>query len=459
MKNSKIILVVDDESSMRKNITDILLPEGYKIFEAKDGKEALDILSDVKPNIVLLDINLPQMNGIAALKEIKKDHKDLPIIIFTAYGTSERAIEAMKSGAFDYLEKPFELDELKLIIKRAAEYSDLLGEVKQLRTQVSNINLFSKDDQLIGRSPKMQEIFKTIGRIAPTEATILIHGESGTGKELIADAIHRHSLRFNKPYIKVNCGALSETLLESEIFGHEKGSFTGAVTQRQGRFELANEGTIFLDEINNMPQSLQIRLLRVLQNQAFYRVGGEESLKVDVRIIAATNKNIELEVDEGTFRKDLFYRLNVVRINIPALRERIDDIPLLVEYFLRKYDQTNSLAVPPDSMERLQAYSWPGNVRELENTIQSAVVMAREKIISIDQLPIKNNNSAEMLSYDSLLKDGKSFKEIVENVEKTIITKALKQANWNRTQAAKILNIHRRLLYSKMKDYGIDPKN
>ena len=459
MKNSKIILVVDDESSMRKNITDILLPEGYKIFEAKDGKEALDILNEVKPNIVLLDINLPQMNGIAALKEIKKDHKDLPIIIFTAYGTSERAIEAMKSGAFDYLEKPFELDELKLIIKRAAEYSDLLGEVKQLRTQVSNINLFSKDDQLIGRSPKMQEIFKTIGRIAPTDATVLIQGESGTGKELIADAIHRHSLRFNKPYVKVNCGALSETLLESEIFGHEKGSFTGAVTQRQGRFELANEGTIFLDEINNMPQSLQIRLLRVLQNQAFYRVGGEESLTVDVRIIAATNKNIELEVDEGTFRKDLFYRLDVVRINIPPLRERIDDIPLLVEYFLRKYDQTNSLAVPPDSMERLQAYSWPGNVRELENTIQSAVVMAREKIISIDRLPIKNNNSAEMLSYDSLLKEGKSFKEIVENVEKTIIIKALKQANWNRTQAAKILNIHRRLLYSKMKDYGIDPKN
>ena len=456
MKNEKVILVVDDESSMRKNITDGLSPEGYKTFEARDGKEALKLLGEMKPNIILLDINLPQMDGITALKEIKKDYNDVPVIIFTAYGTSERAIEAMKSGAFDYLEKPFELDELKLIIKRAAEYSDLLGEVKQLRTQVSNINLFSKTDQLIGRNPKMQEIFKTIGRIAPTDATVLIQGESGTGKELIADAIYRHSLRFNKPYIKVNCGAFSETLLESEIFGHEKGSFTGAITQRLGRFEIANEGTIFLDEINNMPQSLQVRLLRVLQNQAFYRVGGEESLTVDVRVIAATNKDIESEVETGTFRKDLFYRLNVVRINIPPLRERIDDIPLLAEYFLRKYDQTSSLAVQPETMIKLQAYSWPGNVRELENTIQSAVVMAREKIISIDQLPIKNNDSAEMLSYNSLLKEGKSFKDIIENVERTLIIKALKQTNGNRTQAAKMLNIHRRLLYSKMKDYGID---
>jgi len=456
MKNNKVILVVDDETSMRKNLTDILQPEGFKTYEACDGNEALKVLKEVKPNIVLLDINLPHLDGILTLKEIKKIHSDIPVIIFTAYGTSERAIEAMKSGAFDYLEKPFELDELKIIINRASEYSDLLGEVKQLRTQVSNINLFSKNGHLIGRNPKMQEIFKTIGLIAPTDATVLIQGESGTGKELIADAIHRHSLRLDKPYVKVNCGAFSETLLESEIFGHEKGSFTGAVTQRHGRFELANEGTIFLDEINNMPQSLQVRLLRVLQNQAFYRVGGEESLTVDVRVIAATNKNIESEVEEGHFRKDLFYRLNVVRINIPPLRERIDDLPLLVEYFLRKYDQTNSLAVPPETMEKLQAYSWPGNVRELENTIQSAVVMAREKIISIDKLPIRNDNSSEILSYDSLLKEGKSFKEIIENVEKTLILRALKQANWNRTQAAKILDIHRRLLYSKMKDYGIE---
>ena len=455
MKNNKIILVVDDESSMRKNIIDSLLPEGFKTFEAGDGKEALKKLNEVKPNIVLLDINLPQMDGITTLKEIKKDYDDIPVIIFTAYGTSERAIEAMKSGAFDYLEKPFELDELKLIIKRAAEYSDLLGEVKKLRTQVSNINFLSKDDRLIGRNPKMQEIFKTIGRIAPTDATVLIQGESGTGKELIADAIHRHSLRFDKPNVKVNCGAFSETLLESEIFGHEKGSFTGAITKRQGKFELANEGTIFLDEINNMSQSLQVRLLRVLQNQAFYRVGGEESITVDVRVIAATNKDIELEVDKGTFRKDLFYRLNVVRINIPPLRDRIDDIPLLVEYFLRKYDQTNSLAVPQEAIEKLQTYSWPGNVRELENTIQSAVVMAREKIISIDQLPIRNNYSTEILSYDSLLNEGQSFKEIVGNVEKTLIIKALNKTNWNRTQAAKILNINRRLLYSKIREYGI----
>lgn len=456
MKNNKLILVVDDESSMRKNIVDILTGEGIKTIEAGDGQEAVAKVDEVKPDVVLLDINLPKMDGLTALREIKKSYPDLPVIMFTVYGTSERTIEAMKSGAFDYLEKPFELDELQLIIKRAIEYSELLGEVKQLRNQVSEINLLAKNDQLIGRNAKMQEIFKTIGRIAPTDATVLIQGESGTGKELIADAIQRHSLRFNKPYVKVNCGAISETLLESEIFGHEKGSFTGAVAQRQGRFELANEGTIFLDEINNMPQSLQIRLLRVLQKQSFYRVGGEEILNVDVRVIAATNKNIEQEVEEGNFRKDLFYRLNVVRLNIPPLRERKDDIPLLVEYFLRKYDPSNSVLIPQEAMEKFQSYSWRGNVRELENTIQSAVVMAREKIVTIDKLPIENSGESRFNSIDSALKEGKSFKAIIEEVEKTLILKALKKANWNKTQAAIILNIHRRLLYSKMKDYGIE---
>ncbi|HEY4754773.1 MAG TPA: sigma-54 dependent transcriptional regulator [Ignavibacteriaceae bacterium] len=456
MKNNKLILIVDDEFSMRKNIVDILTNEGFRTIEAGDGLEAIAKVNESKPDVVLLDINMPQMDGMSALRAIKKDYSDLPIIMFTVYGTSERAIEAMKAGAFDYLEKPFELDELQIIINRAVDYSDLLGEVKKLRTQVSKINLLAKNDQLIGRNTKMQEIFKTIGRIAPTDATVLIQGESGTGKELVADAIQRHSLRINMPYVKVNCGALSETLLESEIFGHEKGSFTGAVSQRQGRFELANEGTIFLDEINNMPQSLQVRLLRILQNQPFYRVGGEKLLNVDVRVIAATNKNIEQEVESGNFRKDLFYRLNVVRLNIPPLRERKDDIPLLFEYFMHKYDSTNSLIVSNETMEKLQVYSWPGNVRELENTIQGAVVMAREKIVSIEQLPIKNNIASDFNSFDSALKEGRSFKEIVENVEKTLLIKALEKANWNRTQAAKILNIHRRLLYSKMKDYGIE---
>lgn len=449
------ILVVDDEASMRKNIVDLLSPQGYLIIEAPDGEAALRIVNSEPIDAVFLDISLPNMDGFSVLKKIKQSHQDLPVVIFTAFGTSERAIEAMKSGAFDYLEKPFELDEFLLLVDRVLEYKALLTEVKRLRSKISDDRSRAQGDNIIGKNSQMQEIFKTIGRVSPTDATVLIYGESGTGKELIADAIQRHSLRKDKPYVKINCGAFSESVLESEIFGHEKGAFTGAIAQRQGRFEIADGGTVFLDEINSMPPSLQIRLLRVLQQQAFFRVGGEEPIKVDVRIIATTNKDIEIEVNEGRFRQDLFYRLNVVRITAPPLRERIDDLPLLVNHFLNQYSPDCKRIVPPETLQKLMAYDWPGNVRELENTIQGATVMTRDNLLLIEQLPFQTNSSTADTSLETMLEEGFSFKEIIAFVEKQVIRKALQQTGGNRSKAAAFLKMNRRLLYAKMKEHGI----
>jgi DNA-binding NtrC family response regulator len=318
--NNKSILIVDDEASMRKNISDLLSPLGYHILEAGNGDAGMMMFVQKKPDVIILDINLPGKNGLEVLKEIREISVDTPVIIFTAFGTSERAIEAMKLGAFDYLEKPFELDEFILTVERAFAYQKLLTEVRQLRSMVNDARNQPGDGQIIGSNQKMQEIFKLIGRIAPTDATVLIQGESGTGKELIADAIQRHSLLADKPYVKINCGALSESILESEIFGHEKGSFTGAESRRKGLFEIADGGTVYLDEINSMPQSLQVRLLRILQKQSFFRVGGVTPVRVNVRVLASANKDIEKEMEEGNFRKDLYYRLCVVRINLPPLR-------------------------------------------------------------------------------------------------------------------------------------------
>jgi two-component system, NtrC family, response regulator AtoC len=455
MLDSKKVLIVDDEASMRKNISDLLIRENISSVEASDGNEILDVISTHTPDLILLDINLPKIEGLTILKEIKKSHYNIPVIIFTAYGTSEKAIEAMKTGAFDYLEKPFDLDEFLLTIKRALHYSELLKEVSQLRSLMNKERIYPEEDQLIGRSSKMQEIFKIIGKVAPTDASVLIQGDSGTGKELVADAIQRHSLRRDKPFIRVNCGALTETLLESEIFGHEKGSFTGAIGQRQGRFEIANGGTIFLDEINNMPTSLQIKLLRVLQHHTFERVGGKETLTVDVRLIAATNKDIEQEVKAGRFREDLFYRLNVVRINIPPLRERLEDIPLLVEHFLNKHSNKENTMLSPGSLQKLQSYNWPGNVRELENILQSALVLSRGGFISVDHLPITSPTETNISQKEQIDDKNYSLKDVLSTTEKNIILKALKATNWNRTKTAKLLKVHRRFLYSKMKQYKI----
>ncbi|MBK7142530.1 MAG: sigma-54-dependent Fis family transcriptional regulator [bacterium] len=454
MRRAKQILIVDDEVSMRKNLVDLLSSRGYSVLEAGDGPEALKHVADHRFDLILLDLNLPGMDGITVLGEIRNSQPDLPVIIFTAYGTSERAIRAMKAGAYDYMEKPFELDEFMLIVQRAAEYSELLSEVRELRSKVSTITDKSSV-QIIGSSAPMKDIFKLIGRVSATDATVLIQGGSGTGKELIADAIQRHSLRSEKPYVKVHCGAFSESVLESEIFGHEKGAFTGAISQHQGRFELADGGTIFLDEINTMSPALQVRLLRVLQDKMFYRVGGETSVRVDVRVIAAANSDVGEEVRKGRFREDLFYRLNVVQLNIPPLAERREDIPLLVRHFLQKYSPERDLVVTEKDLQTLQSYSWPGNVRELENTIQSAIVLARENMVSIGQLPAPSRGGNAQLHPEKQLENGMSLKDILAKTEENLIRTALIRTNYNRTKAAGYLGIHRRLLYTKMQEYGI----
>lgn len=455
MKSNIKILVVDDEAAMRKNISDLLSQEGFVVEESADGIDAMEKLKFLQPKVILLDINLPKISGLNVLSEIKKLYSDIPVIVFTAYGTSERAIEAMKAGAYDYIEKPFDLEEFVMIVKRAVNYSELLEEIRRLRAKVNNDVQNDQEQELISRSPKMQEIFKVIGRVAPTDTTILIQGESGTGKELIADAIQRHSTRRDKPFIKVNCGALPETLLESEIFGHEKGAFTGAILQRQGRFELANEGTLFLDEIDSMPKALQIKLLRVLQNGTFERVGGKETIFVNVRLIAATNKDLEGEVAAGNFREDLYYRLNVVKIVVPPLRERMEDLPLLVNYFLKKYSLDKSVVIHPDSMVKLQNYNWPGNVRELENVIHSSIVLSKGNVITIENLPDMSKIPNEKFLFQDLLKKGFSYKKILSDIEQKLILQALEEVGWNKSKAAQLLQIHRKYLYDRMKDLKI----
>lgn len=451
--------MVDDEASMRRNISDLLSPLGYETLEAGDGEEALQMLMQEKPHVVILDINLPKKDGLTVLMELKVKSNDIPVIIFTAFGTSERAIKAMKMGAFDYLEKPFELDEFILIVERAYEYNILLTEVKNLRSIINETGNQLPKDNIIGRNPRMQEIFKMIGRIAPSDATVLIQGESGTGKELIADAIQRHSLRAEKPYVKINCGALSKTLLESEIFGHEKGSFTGADSRRKGLFEIADGGTVYLDEINSMPQSLQVRLLRILQKQSFFRVGGVTPVTVDVRVIASANKDIEKEMEIGNFREDLYYRLSVVRISLPPLRERKDDIDLLIDYFLSKYSAEKKMFISVESRNILHSYSWPGNIRELENTIHSAIVTAINGVLVINHLPLKLATQVDEFSIQNILEKEKSFKKIIFLIEKKIIEEALLLNENNQTKTASYLKMNRRLLYSKMKELSIGSFN
>jgi len=450
---NKTILVADDKESMRRNIRDLLEPIGYNVHQAENGEAAIRIFSNIEPDLVILDINMPDMNGLDVLERLKVRNKGVPIIVFTAFGTSERAIRAMKSGAFDYIEKPFEMDEFVLSVERALQYGSLLKEVTRLRSMVDEQSEPALDDYIIGNSPNMQEIYKLIGRVAPSDATVLIQGQSGTGKELVADAIHRHSHLSDKPYLKINCGALSESLLESEIFGHEKGSFTGAFAQRKGLFEMANGGTLYLDEINSMPQSLQVKLLRVLQKQPFFRVGGDRPVSVDVRIIASCNKDIRAEVEQGNFREDLYYRLNVVFIHVPPLRERISDIEVLARHFLQKYGAGKMITIPSGTLAKLKKYAWPGNVRELENTIHSALVTSSGEILEIDQIPVSPGQGKSGANYMELIEQGMSMKDVIEVVEKKIINEALARFGYNQSKTADYLKINRRLLYTRLKDW------
>ncbi len=387
-EEKKMILVVEDEKPLRIALCNMLQDEGFCILEAEDGKIALELMRDNRPNLIITDLKMPKVDGMKLLKRIKEMDQALPVIVITAYGTSSTAIDAMKHGAYDYITKPFDLDEVLLTVKRALSHEALAMEVKALKDELSEKY---RIDNIIGNSSQMQEIYKTIGRIAESKATVLIQGESGTGKELVANAVHYNSLRKSGPFIKMNCAALPETLLESELFGHEKGSFTGAVTARRGKFEAAHGGTIFLDEIGEMSPMLQSKLLRILQDQTFDRIGGNQSITVDVRVIAATNKNLEEEVKKGRFREDLYYRLNVVYIQIPPLRNRKEDIIPLIEYFLTKYSsevKSETIGISKAVVDILLNYDWPGNVRELENVIERSIVFSGGKTIVPEHLPV-----------------------------------------------------------------------
>ncbi|HLR91016.1 MAG TPA: sigma-54 dependent transcriptional regulator [Balneolaceae bacterium] len=452
------ILVADDEPSMRLNLSEILEAEGYSVLEAETGHQAIEHSLRYHPRVILMDIKMPQMSGLKALRILNKQVPDTPVIIFTAFGTSEHPIEAMKSGAFDYLEKPFDIDELTSLIRRAVLFRE--SAVKPGSTIPDSPRGFnSAEEFIIGSSKKMRELLKMIGKIAPSETSVLIEGESGTGKELIADAIYRHSKRANGPFIKINCGALPDSLLESELFGHEKGAFTGAIRQRKGRFELADGGTLFLDEVDALTLPMQIKLLRVLQNFTFERVGGEKTLHTNARILAATNKNLSSKVKEGSFREDLFYRLNVIHLPIPPLRERMEDIRDLTMFFLKKFSQQRRLTISEDALLLLQKYHWPGNIRELENVIQRAVVLAPGSTLTQKDISITLNTERASWQFTMADRSTIPFHSIIENVEKDLILRALNQTQWNKTAAAKLLSINRRLLYSKMDQHGIEYRN
>ena len=390
------ILIVDDERNYLLVLEALLSEEGYQVITAEGARRGLECIEENELDVVITDMKMPGMDGMELMERIVLRQPDLPVIMMTAFGSVEKAVEAMRKGAFDYILKPFKNEELKLTISKAISHYRLVRQNRQMARELQGKYHFGN---IIGKSVHMQRIFDLIEKVAPTKATVLITGDSGTGKELIARAIHYNSPRKDQPFISVNCGALPETLLESELFGHEKGSFSGAVSQRKGRFELAHEGTLFLDEISEMSPPLQVKLLRVLQEMEFERVGGSHTLKVDVRVVAASNRNLKEDASNGRFRNDLYYRLNVVHVHLPSLRERTDDLPILVNHFIAKYAKDNhqeSLSISTDAMERILDYHWPGNVRELENVIERAIILSDRQEISVKDLPSEvREHSAE----------------------------------------------------------------
>ncbi len=448
------ILIVDDEAPHRQMLQAVLSAEGYDIQEAEDGQTAIAGVANRFYDLILMDIRMAGLSGIEALKEIKHLSPGIPVIIMTAYASVDTAVEALKAGAYDYITKPLDIDELKLLVEKALQFHHLEQENLLLKERLNDRFDFSK---IIGRSRSMQKVFDTIGLVAPSEATVLITGESGTGKELIANAIHQNSPRKNRPFIKINCAALQETLLESELFGHKKGAFTGAVASKKGRFELAHNSSIFLDEIAEMAPVTQAKILRVLQEREFESVGGTHTTKVDTRLIAATNKNLEEEIQAGRFREDLYYRLNVVRVDVPPLRDRQDDIPLLADLFLKSYAEKNHKLIKgftPRAVDLMMRHEWPGNVRELENVVERSVIMARGEMITPMEFPeILKKLDDELKANSVNFEPGRSLKE----VEKEMILRTLEETGGNRTHAADILGISRRTLQMKLKEYGINP--
>ena len=451
------ILIADDDAGIRGMLRDFLEDEGFDVDEADDSGKVVEALkADNAPTLVLMDVRMPTKSGIEVLRDISEERgAQLPFIIMTAYGSANLAIEAMQLGAYDYITKPFDLDDVLITIKRYIEHQNLL---KRVSATSSSRDGSDPNDYIIGNSNAMQDVYKTIGRVARSESTVLVSGETGTGKELVATVLHRNSGYSGGPLIKVNCAALPETLLESELFGHEKGSFTGALNQRKGRFEMANKGTIFLDEVGEMTLSTQKKLLRVLQEREFERVGGSVSVKVDTRVVAATNKILSQEVRDGRFREDLFYRLNVISIYLPPLRDRIEDIPLLVEHFLHKHRYSSSSAPAQASRRRpcrrLMEHEWPGNVRELENIIERAVVLAQGTIITDEHLSFSSAEQGHIIDIAQRIRTGASLKDVQHEVEKQMLMEALKQSDGDQVAAAAAVGIELREFQQRLLDYG-----
>ena len=450
MKKPRILLI-DDDKNTANGLRKILLQDGYDTRCAYTGNEALNLIDTEHFDIVITDMKLPDISGFSIIEKVKKKDADIPVIMITAFSSLQTAIDAMKKGADDYLTKPVNIEELELILKKIWEKQLLILQNRELRQKLDDKYDFSG---FIGNTPEMQLIFKTITEIAPTAASVLIYGETGTGKELVAHAIHDHSDRKDKPFIALHCASLSEGVLESELFGHEKGAFTGAVNQRRGRFELADGGSLFLDEIGELNSHVQIKLLRVLETGCFERVGGEETLESDVRIIAATNKDLEEEIREGRFREDLYYRLNVINLGLPPLRERREDIGLLTDSFLVKYATKNKKDIKGFSSQSariLNNYDWPGNVRELENAVERAVVMARNEFIEPDNLPSNISQSLRKAKKDTFrIPSGTTMKEI----EKKVILETLQTTNGSKSKAAKMLGISTRKIEYKIKEWS-----
>jgi len=448
------ILIVDDEKNYQIILKTLLSQEGYEVLSAGDGITALRIFQDSDIDLVITDLKMSNMSGLELLERIKALNESVPVIIMTAYGTIDTAVEAMKKHAYDFITKPFENERLISTVRKALENYRLRRENILLKDQLKG--RFSYQN-IVGKSKEMQKIFDIIQKVSPTKSSVLVTGPSGTGKELIAKAIHYNSVRKDGPFVAVNCAAIPETLLESELFGHEKGAFTGAVSSRKGRFELADGGTLFLDEVGEMSLGLQVKLLRVLQEMEFERVGGTKTIKVDVRIIAASNRDLKEEVKEGRFREDLYYRLNVIHIKIPALRERLDDLPLLVEHFLNKFRHPDE---PPKRLSQevwkvFYSYPWPGNIRELENVLERAVVLSNGEQITLSDIPEEIKGSKTPLELNSLIPPPMPLPQLLDKIEEELVKWALKRCNNVQAHAANLLGITKSLMQHKLKKYNI----
>lgn len=451
----KRILIVDDEESFRHMLSVILIKEGYEVETSSNGEEGLQKASASPFDQILCDIRMPRMDGLVFLREIKKTGAEATVIMMSAYGTVDTAIEAMKLGAYDYISKPFKPDEIILTLRKSEEREQLRRENQLLRKEVGKEYSF---ENIVSKNEKMQKIFDVIKKVSQYKSTVLITGESGTGKELVARALHYNSDRSQSPFIAINCGAIPENLLESELFGHAKGAFTDAIRTKKGLFEEADGGTLFLDEIGELPGQLQVKLLRVLQDGEIRRIGESKPIQIDVRIVAATVRDLSKEVNEGRFREDLFYRLNVLPIHIPPLRERKEDIPLLIQHFIGKYNQAmNKYVADIDhkAMDTLMNYKWYGNVRELENTIERAIVLSEKNNIELENLPIEIQNFKEEFQLEVLFEEEYSIKKASKSLEINLIKKALRRTKGNHTHAARLLELSHRALLYKIKEYGI----